>query len=201
MNQQFDFEPAATALATVVGRITDDQLAAATPCADTTVRELLAHVVDLTEAFRQAATKEAVGGSVAPVIAPENALPDDWRALIGAQLTALVDAWREPGAWDGDTEAGGVCEPAPVMAMIALDELVVHGWDLAEATGQSFDATETDLAILLDLLREVPAEGTPGMFGPVVPVPAQSPALERVLARTGRSLDWAAAPTASALRG
>ncbi|WP_280453764.1 TIGR03086 family metal-binding protein [Nocardia brasiliensis] len=192
MNQEFDFEPAATALDAVINGITDDQLAAATPCADTTVRDLLAHVVDLTEAFRQAATKEAVGGSVAPVIAPQNALPADWRALISAQLKALVGAWREPGAWDGITEAGGVSEAAPVMAMIALDELVVHGWDLAKATGQPFDATATDLATLLDLLSETPAEGTPGLFGPVLPVPTEASALDRVLALTGRSANWSA---------
>ncbi|GAA5101035.1 TIGR03086 family metal-binding protein [Nocardia iowensis] len=191
MNPEFDFEPAATALETVVARITDDQLGAATPCADTTVRDLLAHVVDLTEAFRQAATKEAVGGSVAPAVGAESALPDDWRTRIPAQLKALVTAWREPDAWDGDTEAGGVTERAPVMAMIALDEIVVHGWDLAEATGQPFTATAADLAVLLDMLRETPPEGTPGLFGPVLPVPAEASALERVLALTGRSASWA----------
>ncbi|WP_378734264.1 TIGR03086 family metal-binding protein [Nocardia brasiliensis] len=191
MNPEFDFEPAATALETIVGRITDDQLGAATPCADTTVRDLLAHVVDLTEAFRQAATKEAVGGSVAPAVGAESALPGDWRTRIPAQLKALVGAWREPGAWDGETEAGGVTEQAPVMAMIALDELVVHGWDLAQATGQPFTATAADLAVLLDMLRETPPEGTPGLFGPVLPVPAEASALDRVLALTGRSASWA----------
>ncbi|WP_369028324.1 maleylpyruvate isomerase N-terminal domain-containing protein, partial [Nocardia farcinica] len=49
MTPEFDFAPAATTLATVVAGITDDQLGAPTPCADTTVRDLLAHVVDLTE--------------------------------------------------------------------------------------------------------------------------------------------------------
>ncbi|WP_069160589.1 TIGR03086 family metal-binding protein [Nocardia altamirensis] len=192
MNPEFDFEPAATALETVVCGISDEQLAAATPCADTTVRDLLAHVIDLTEAFRQAATKEAVGGSVAPDVAPERALAGDWRARIPAQLKALVSAWREPAAWDGITEAGGVSEQAPAMAMIALDEVVVHGWDLAKATGQPFSPTATDLAVLLDMLSATPPEGTPGLFGPVVPVPVEASALERVLALTGRSLHWTA---------
>lgn len=190
MNQEFDFAPAATALETVVCRITDDQLGAESPCADTTVRDLLAHVVDLTEAFRQAATKEAVGGSVAPSIGAERALPGDWRTRIPAQLKALVGAWREPHAWDGVTEAGGVSEQAPVMARIALDELVIHGWDLAKATGQPFTATAGDLATLLDMLDGVPPEGTPGLFGPVVPVAAEASALDRVLALTGRRADW-----------
>ncbi|MEU6185919.1 TIGR03086 family metal-binding protein [Nocardia sp. NPDC047038] len=192
MNPEFDFEPAAATLATVVGGIADDQLTAPTPCADTTVRDLLAHVVDLTEAFRQSATKEAVGGSVAPGAPAERALAEDWRERIPAQLDALVAAWREPAAWDGNTEAGGVNEPAPVMARIALDEVVVHGWDLAKATGQPFSCAAEDLATLLDMLRGTPAEGVPGLFGPVVPVAPDATALERVLAFTGRRADWTA---------
>ncbi|WP_280188212.1 TIGR03086 family metal-binding protein, partial [Nocardia gipuzkoensis] len=192
MTPEFDFEPAAAALATVVGRITDDQLAAPTPCADTTVGDLLAHVVDLTEAFRQAATKEAVGGSVAPPPPSERALPEDWRTRIPGRLEALVAAWRDPAAWDGVTEAGGVSEPAPVMARVALDEVVVHGWDLATATGQPFACAAGDLATLLDMLSEMPAEGVPGAFGPVQPVTAEASDLERVLAFTGRRADWTA---------
>ncbi|MGK8511732.1 TIGR03086 family metal-binding protein [Nocardia asiatica] len=192
MNPEFDFAPAALALSSVVGRITDDQLGAPTPCTDATVRDLLAHVLDLTEAFRQSATKEAVGGSVSPPPPTERVLPEDWRERIPAQLDALVTAWREPAAWDGVTEAGGVSEPAPVMARIALDEVVVHGWDLAKATGQPFTCAAGDLATLLDLLRETPAEGVPGAFGPVQPVTAEASDLEKVLAYTGRRADWTA---------
>ncbi|WP_228830853.1 maleylpyruvate isomerase N-terminal domain-containing protein [Nocardia cyriacigeorgica] len=50
MEPQFDFAPAAHTLGAVVAGITDDQLDAPTPCADTSVRQLLAHVVGLTEA-------------------------------------------------------------------------------------------------------------------------------------------------------
>ncbi|UAK33420.1 TIGR03086 family protein [Nocardia asteroides] len=199
MNPEFDFEPAATALATVIGRITDDQLAAPTPCADITVGALLAHVDDLTEAFRQSATKEAVGRSVAPDSPAERALPEGWRSRIPARLDALVAAWREPAAWDGVTEAGGVSQPAPVMARFALDEVVVHGWDLAKATGQPFTCDARSGAILLDMLRDTPAEGVPGLFGPVVPVAAAASDWERVLAFTGRRADWTAETRAAVL--
>lgn len=187
MTQTFDFEPAATALDAVVGGITDEHIAASTPCADTTVRDLLAHVVDLTEAFRQAATKEAVGGSVAPNTGPDNPLAPDWRTRIPAQLKALVAAWREPGAWEGDTEAGGVGLPAPVMATVALNELVVHGWDLATATGQTLSCNPTDLATLHEFLRDTEPDGTPGLFGPVVAVPDDASPLDRILGLTGRN--------------
>ncbi|WP_040784188.1 TIGR03086 family metal-binding protein [Nocardia pneumoniae] len=190
MKPEFDFEPAATALETVVAGITEDQLTLPTPCADTTVRSLLVHVVDLTEAFRQAATKEAVGRSVAPSTSPDRSLVPDWQSRIPAQLKALVSAWREPAAWDGVTEAGGVTMPAPAMAMVALDELVIHGWDLAKATGQEPRYDPADLAALVEFLADTPPEGTPGLFGPIVPVPADAPVLHRVVGLTGRDPAW-----------
>ncbi|WP_433682477.1 TIGR03086 family metal-binding protein [Nocardia sp. CA-119907] len=174
MHPNFDLEPAATAMAAVVGAMADEQLTAPTPCTDTTVRDLLAHVIMLTEAFRQAATKEAVGRSVGP----ETVLPDD------------CEAWRGPADWDGATEAGGVSAPAVVMAMIALNETVVHSWDLALATGQRPAADPSHLAVLLEFLSDTPAEGTPGMFGSVVPVPDAAPELDRVIGLTGRDPGW-----------
>ncbi|WP_067468897.1 TIGR03086 family metal-binding protein [Nocardia amamiensis] len=190
MNPEFDFEPAATALETVVAAITDDQLTLPTPCADMTVRDLLVHVVELTEAFRQAATKEAVGRSVDPDTNQERPLVPDWRGRIPAQAKALVSAWREPAAWDDVTEAGGVTLPAPVMAMVALDELVIHCWDLAKATGQEPRFDPADLGVLVEFLADTPPEGTPGLFGPVVPIPAEAPVLHRVLGLTGRDPAW-----------
>jgi uncharacterized protein (TIGR03086 family) len=187
MTPNFDFESAATAMEAVVAEITDDQLDDATPCGDMSVREVLVHVIGLTEAFRQAATKQSLGRSAPPDAATAPALPEDWRSRIATQLKALVAAWREPSAWEGETEAGGVRAPAAVMAMIALDEVVVHSWDLAAATGRYVTHAPADLAVLLEFLAETPPEGTPGLFGPIVPVPDSAPALDRVLGLTGRN--------------
>ncbi|MFB7876451.1 TIGR03086 family metal-binding protein [Nocardia sp. NPDC056064] len=188
MEPQFDLAPVALSLATVVDGITDDHLDAPTPCADTVVSQLLSHVVGLTEAFRQAATKESAGTSVPPSL--DIPLPTDWRTLIPTRLTALAAAWREPAAWDGDAEAGGITLPAPVMATVALDELVLHGWDLAVSTGQTFGAEARDLAILHEFLRDTDPAGTPGLFGPVVEVAPAAPALDRLLGLAGRDPAW-----------
>ncbi len=187
----FEMESAAAELESVIGGIGDDQLALPTP-AGITVRELLVHVVGLTEAFRQAATKESVGASVAPEFGADTPLIVDWRTRIPLQAKALAAAWREPGAWAGATEAGGVTMPAAEMALVALDEVIVHGWDLARATGQSYDPAAVDLAVLLEFLPAFPAEGVPGMFGPRVEIPADAPALHRVLGLTGRDPHWTA---------
>ncbi|MGY0501788.1 TIGR03086 family metal-binding protein [Nocardia sp. FBN12] len=196
MEPQFDFDPAARSLAAVVDGISDDQLADPTPCAESTVRDLLAHVVGLTEAFRQAATKESVGHSTPPPSGSDSPLPDDWRTRIAAQLETLTSVWRVAEAWDGDTEAGGVELPAAVMAIVALDEIVIHAWDLAAATGQQLTVVPADLVILHEFLRETDPAGTPGLFGPVVEVPADAPALDRLLALTGRDPAWRSATVA-----
>jgi len=37
----------------------------------------------------------------------------------------------------GEADAGGVTMPSAELAAVVLDELVLHGWDLARATGQA----------------------------------------------------------------
>ncbi|MQY18284.1 TIGR03086 family metal-binding protein [Nocardia macrotermitis] len=187
----FDLENAATLLELVVAGITDDQLDNPTPT-DMTVGEMVQHVLGFTEGFRRGATKEGIGASVPPSEAAPQTLPRDWRSLVPAQLKALVAAWREPTAWEGETEVGGATAPAPGMALFALDEVIVHGWDLARATAQPFTPTDHDLVPLLEMLADTPPEGVPGLFGPRRPVTPEASLLDRVIALTGRDPAWRA---------
>ena len=59
------------------------------------------------------------------------------------RLDQLAEAWADPAAWEGLTEAGGLTMPAEVAGTVALDEVVLHGWDLARATGQD-DRLDSD---------------------------------------------------------
>ena len=104
-----DLAPAAAEVARVVAGVRDDQLTDPTPCTGTSVAAMLDHFVGLTLGMRMAAEKNPMQG--APK-ADADTLPADWRTRLPAQLDALVAAWREPGAWDGETEAGGVRMPA-----------------------------------------------------------------------------------------
>ncbi|WP_280437249.1 TIGR03086 family metal-binding protein [Nocardia carnea] len=189
MHPEFDLSPAADALADIVTAIDDTQLDAPTP-ADIPVRALIEHVDGLAEAFRAAAAKESLGASASPEFGSGAALSAKWRTAVPARLRALAQAWREPAAWEGDTEAGGVTMPASVTARVALDEIVIHAWDLARATGQELKVDDSDLAVLLDFLKDTPTEGTPGLFGPTVPIGPAAPVLHRVLGFTGRDPFW-----------
>jgi uncharacterized protein (TIGR03086 family) len=193
-----DLHPAASQVASLLDGVTDDQLADPTPCPGCPVACLLDHFMGLSLAFTWAARKTtaAEGGSDAsgPGLANAEHLDPDWRIRLPRRLDELVEAWRDPMAWQGTTEAGGVTMPAEVMGAVALDELVLHGWDLARATGQEFSCDPASTAAVLAFTRESAqperAAEREGLFGPVVDVPEDAPAFDRALGFAGRDPAW-----------
>jgi uncharacterized protein (TIGR03086 family) len=191
-----DLEPAARRTAAVVAGVTDDQLDRPTPCPDYTLGDLLEHVGGLAQAFTAAATKIGTEVSAGGPSGDASRLPPDWRTRIPRDLLALAEAWKDPEAWTGMTSAGGVDLPGEIAGLVALDELVVHGWDVAKASGQPY---EVDAADELEAIRQFvapvadgPAEERAGLFGPPVAVPDDAPELDRIVGLTGRDPAWSA---------
>jgi uncharacterized protein (TIGR03086 family) len=187
-----DLAPAAAEVARVVAAVRDDQLPGPTPCTGTSVAAMLDHLLGLTTAFRMAAEKVRPEGG--PSADAANLAPD-WRTRLPAQLEALAAAWRAPGAWDGMTEAGGVTMPAAAMGVVALNEVTVHGWDLAAATGQEYRPDPASVQACLEMVgdRTDATDEPEGLFGPVVPVAEGAPPFDRLLGQTGRNPGWASA--------
>jgi uncharacterized protein (TIGR03086 family) len=193
-----DLDPAAREVARLLDGVTDDQLAGPTPCPDYPVAALLDHFMGLSLAFTWAARKTtaAEGGSGASGRGRPTAehLDPDWRTVLPKRLGELVEAWRDPAAWEGTTAAGGVTMPAEAIGATALNELVLHGWDLARATGQSFTCDAASTAVVFALTSESALpEMAPireGLFGPVVEVPEDAPAFDRALGFAGRDPAW-----------
>jgi uncharacterized protein (TIGR03086 family) len=184
-------------MAELVRNVPDDALAAPTPCPDYTVGDLVDHIEGLSIAFAAAARKDGGDvGSQAPS-ADASRLGHDWRTRIPRALDELARAWRDPSAWEGMTRAGGVDLPGEVAGVVALDELVVHGWDLARGSGQAYDVDEPSLAAVHEFVAQFStpetADQRTGMFGPVVPVADDAPLLDRVIGMTGREPSWSAA--------
>jgi uncharacterized protein (TIGR03086 family) len=182
-----DLEGAAGRVAALLAGVPDSALDASTPCADTSVAALLDHLMGLSEGLAASARKEPTG---APQASADH-LDPDWRTILPGRLDALVAAWRTPGAGEGMTSAGGLTLPAADVAAVTLDELVLHGWDLARATGQPYDPDPTDVAAIMPFLQAFGSDqGVPGLFGPVVPVPDDAPAFDRALGLSGRDPSW-----------
>src|SRR5919199_1910624 len=106
--QTLDLGPQTDEVARIVAGVRDAQLTDPTPCAGTPLD----------------------GGPQASA----DKLDPDWRSTLPERLDALAAAWRDPEAWRGMASVGGAELPAPAMGGIALNEVLVHGWDLAVAT-------------------------------------------------------------------
>ncbi|WP_327357010.1 TIGR03086 family metal-binding protein [Streptomyces sp. NBC_01304] len=192
MTDVLDFTAQTRLVARLAEHVRDDQLAGPTPCPEMAVRNLLGHLTGLSVAFRDAARKDL--GPTTDTN-PGDTLPDidaTWRSELPEVLAELAEAWRDPKAWEGDTRAGGIDLPAAVAGQVAMDELVLHGWDLARATGQEYAPDGASLAAAHAFVAATPDDPAArgGLFGPVVPVPDGAPLLDRVLGLSGREPGW-----------
>ncbi len=189
-----DLGPATKRLADLVSGVPDELLDWPTPCPAYSLGDLLDHVGGLTLAFTAAAAKAGGEATSQGASGDASRLGDDWRTRIPRDLAALAEAWREPEAWTGMTEAGGLDLPGEVAGLIALDEVVVHGWDVARASGQAYDPDATAVDAVRGFVEQFAAPGQEamreGLFGPVVEVPDDAPLLDRVIGLTGRDPAW-----------
>jgi uncharacterized protein (TIGR03086 family) len=185
-----DLDAPAADMARIAAAIGDDQLTDPTPCPGIDVRGMLAHVLGLSVGFRDAARKVAGPTTSTPPGPAE--LPRDWRQQLPHRLSELVAAWREPDAWEGEATVGGVTSPAAQTAAFGNNELVVHAWDLAVATGQPYSPAQPNLQASYELASSIPDDPAArrGLFGPRVRVADDSSLLERTLAAAGRDPHW-----------
>jgi uncharacterized protein (TIGR03086 family) len=185
-----DFGPATTTMARLVTGVRDDQLTAPTPCPDYTVADLVDHIRVLAFAFTESARKGDVPAGEGRGDASR--LQTGWRDEITAHLAELAEAWHEPAAYDGMTMAGPIEMPGEAAALVALDEVVVHGWDLARSTGQHFEVDDAAAAACLAFVEsfDAPADDEGGLFGPPVTVPADADVVDRLIGATGRDPSW-----------
>jgi uncharacterized protein (TIGR03086 family) len=173
----------------VLAGVTDEQLSLRTPCENLRLDGLIAHIGGLAMAFTAAAGKEF--GPLTDTPPTEGAALDaDWRDVYPQRLAALAAAWQRPDAWQGMTRAGGIDLPGDIAGSVALAEVVIHGWDVARAAGLPYGSDPATTKACLAHLAQFDTSGTDGMFGPAVPIAADAPDLDRVVALSGRDPFW-----------
>jgi uncharacterized protein (TIGR03086 family) len=185
-----DLRPATERLTRLITAITEEDFSAPTPCPGVGLGDLIDHVGGFAVAFTAAARKER-GDTTQPPPPPSAAhLGVGWRERIPRDLAILAEAWRAPDAWEGVTTVAGVEMPASAMALVALDELVVHGWDIAVASAQPYEPEVAEVEAVMSWITSFDPPRDGSLFGPVVPVPDDAPALDRLLGLAGRDPHW-----------
>ncbi len=165
--------------AALVAAVPADRWSSPSPCEGWTALDVVRHVVDSHGLF------EGLAGR--PMELPE-VDPDPlaaFRQVSEVVQADLEDSDRASVAWDG--YFGRTTFEEGIDRFLSLD-LVVHGWDLARATGGDESVPDD---VLDELEAAIAGYGeaarAPGVFGPPVEVPADADRLTRVLALTGRS--------------
>ena len=168
----------------LIADITSEQWSRPTPCTDWDVRALVTHLSDGNHRFATAL------GDGASAPAPDRGRSGDLVAAYRDSAEAVVAAFRRPGALGRTVQVPFGTVPGAVALHLRLTEVLVHGWDLAQATGQvgAFDEelAEQELAFTRDALGAVPPGRSP--FAPPTPAPDTAPALDRLAACLGRRL-------------
>jgi uncharacterized protein (TIGR03086 family) len=174
-----------------VAQVGPDDLDTPTPCEGWQLRQLLDHMLGSLERLAAAAESEgAAGDEAAPADrrdarmqadsasqagdprqaqaqTPTDRLGDDCgQAAFDAARRRALAAWRRPGVMAGTCELPLGTLPAPAAAHINLVEVVVHGWDVSQATGEAAAIPPELAEPMLEFSRQAvdPARGR--AFGP-----------------------------------
>jgi uncharacterized protein (TIGR03086 family) len=195
MNLNAEMTDAADAAARTVANVDASKFGQPTPCTEWDVRTLLNHLIVWTSYSLEArANGESVGQDV---IDRDFAADAGFAAAYRAQLDRALTAWADPATWERSLDVMGSPMPSADVAALSISEMVLHGWDLATATGQAYTVSEPAAAAAMraveanaELFRQYKG------FAEPVEVPPAASALDRVLALSGRDPAWTPAPGA-----
>ena len=179
-------------------RVEPEQWSLPTPCAAWNVQQLVDHMVSgqrlAADAVRGQSAASPFPSSPEDDDADEDAA-DDPVAAYQVSAADLLSACAEPGALERVVTVPAGTLPGAVVVHLRTTEAIVHGWDLARATGLPFDVpsdlAEGELAFSRPLIERMPPGR--GTFAPSRPVGEGAPAVERLVALLGRNPAWARA--------
>ncbi|MDD4868184.1 MAG: TIGR03086 family metal-binding protein [Mycobacterium sp.] len=165
------------ALQQVVHPIAAEDLSRQTPCADYDVRGLTGHLLH---------SIGVLGGMVGVELPPSAEDDSVERRIVGAARPVL-DAWHRRGL-DGTVPFGTGAMPARYACGALSVEFLVHAWDYATAVRRAVEPGEPLTEYVLGLAQKIirpPLRRMAGFDDPVS-VPDDAPALDRLIAFTGR---------------
>ena len=187
------FEKASRRAQAIMAGIRQEQGENPTPCTEWNVRQVMNHVIGGAEVLAgslEGNMPEGVGG-----VSPNSSYSAETEVSRLAQAYAdesarVLVAALQPGAMQASTPGGMMTVPQFLIAM-ATDH-IIHGWDLARATGQddTLDAdvvqaaygmmTSPEGSMFVDMGRQM------GFVGPAIAVPEDARLQDKLVAHMGR---------------
>jgi uncharacterized protein (TIGR03086 family) len=170
----------------LVDRIASDQLTEPTPCSEFTVHDVLDHMIVLGGSFAHLFRGEEPPAITAPPV--YGRVP---AAELRAAMDDLLEAVKSEQAMQRtlDTPIGQM-DGATFASVVAFDGLI-HGWDLAAATGQIYEVDREVVEAVDAFARAALGDDlrSAGLFAAPTEVPADASTIEALAAFSGRSVD------------
>jgi uncharacterized protein (TIGR03086 family) len=182
-----DMHTGAERLAALVRAVPDDALGRPTPCSEYTIGDLLDHISGFAVGITAAGRKDE-RGMRPPEPGSAAHLGDDWRTRIPGELHDLAATWDDPAAYEGMT-GGPLDMPGEMAATVGVEELCIHGWDLARALGQPFEASEAELDVVDHFFSLFGDQARGGAYDDAVET-TSADRLTQALAFSGRDPQW-----------
>ncbi|MGH2443246.1 MAG: TIGR03086 family metal-binding protein [Chloroflexota bacterium] len=179
-------ERALDELGRIVAGVKPEQMSLETPCTEWNVQALLAHIVASNLMF--AAAAEGTPGE--RIVPSKELLGTDPTAAYRESAEILKRAWRQPGRLEQPITMPFGTMPGEAALGIRLTETVIHGWDLATATGQEarFDREAVGASMGFSQ-RALSGERPPGSpFGPALDAPDGCSEIDSLAAFLGRKV-------------
>ncbi len=171
----------------VLAQVRADQYGQPTPCASWDVQGLVDHLISEAPKYFLSVCEGRPPESGADPVSASEAL-----ALYDERYARVVGAFRAPGLLENDLtmEFGPI--PAAAFLGIATNDVFVHGWDLAKATGQPapLDAGVAEYLVGFTAVAIQDAFRGPegALFGPRQVAPEVAPPADVLAAFLGRSV-------------
>ncbi|MDT3440725.1 MULTISPECIES: TIGR03086 family metal-binding protein [unclassified Pseudofrankia] len=172
----------------IVKTVRPDQLSAATPCTEWDIRALLNHLVGTLWLGEALFTDGAPRHPMPPGGLPATDLVGDDPAVAYETASAALLAAARVGdtlTRIHTTPLGDM--PGPALAGFTTLDILVHGWDLASATGQP-TSLDDDLAghVLAFASQAITDDFRGTRIGPAIPVEATASVTDRLVGFLGR---------------
>jgi uncharacterized protein (TIGR03086 family) len=172
---------ASAVLGDLIDRIGADQWTAPTPCTEWSVRDVVNHLVGMNLVF--------------VALLEESPMPERGVDRLGADpagayrrsAAALQAAAGRPGVLErSQSTPVGVATGVERLQWRIVD-LLVHGWDLVQATGIPAELPDDLVEQALTFARaQLPSQPRAGRFADPQPIRDTAPAIDRLAAFTGR---------------
>lgn len=163
-----------------VTAVPDERWDDPSPCADWSARDVLAHMLD---------NHRNMPGHVGITLTIDHPVTDDPRAAWAEAREKMQRILDDPDSASAEYDGyfGRISLADTVDRFLGCD-LIVHGWDIARATGGDEHLPAEEVAALyVDMLPFSDVLRSSGACGPQVPVAEDAPVQQRLLGLMGRT--------------